>query len=166
MAALVADVVLTPPTVVFSETLTLFFDDLEIQVRRLGAAHSRSDGVVWVPQARTLFTGDLLFSAIVPAMPPGCNLAAWLRALDTLIDLDPAHVIAGHGPIQSPVALADLRDWFLILRTRVGEARAQGLDREAAIARVSTSMQQAVSRGIAERLPQAVGQVFDQVDGV
>jgi hypothetical protein len=72
-------------------------------------AHSGSDSVVWVPQARTLFTGDLLFSAIVPAMPPGSNLAAWLRALDTLIDLEPAQVIAGHGPIQSPAALADLR---------------------------------------------------------
>jgi cyclase len=166
MAALVADVTLTPPTVVFLETLTLFFDGLEIQVRHLGAAHSGSDSVVWVPQARALFTGDLLFSAIVPAMPPGCNLAAWLQALDTLINLEPAHVIAGHGPMQSPAALADLRDWFLTLRTQVGKARAQGLDRETAIARVSASMQEASLRGMAERLPPAVGQVFDQLEWV
>jgi len=162
MAAWVDDVIVTPPTVVFTDMIGFFFEDLEVQLRYVGAAHSASDSVVWLPQSRTLFTGDLLFNAIVPAMPPGCNLVAWEHALDALIGLEPEHVVPGHGPVQSPAALADLRGWFARLHAQVGDAKAKGWDREAAVARVAASMQDLVPCGREERLPAAVGQAFDQ----
>lgn len=76
-AALVSDVVITPPTLTFQDQMTLFIGDIEVQLLYLTRAHSPSDSVAWLPQSRTLFTGNLLFNAMVPVMPPGGSVANW-----------------------------------------------------------------------------------------
>lgn len=162
MGALVNDVVITPPTITFQEKLTLFVDNIEVQLLYFGIAHSPSDSVAWLPQSRTLFTGDLLFNALVPAMPPGGSSTNWVHALEQLEQLGAEHVIPGHGPIQTPAALADLRSWFLTLRSQVGDAIASGWTRETTITSVAQQMQQ-TSHGNVERLSSAIGQVFDEL---
>jgi len=163
MAAFVSDVVITPPTLTFQDQITLFIGDIEVQLLYLARAHSPSDSVAWLPQSRTLFTGDLLFNTIVPAMPPGGSVANWIQALERLEQLEAEHVIPGHGPIQTPAVLPDLRRWFLTLQTQVSEARASGWDRETTIARVAQQMQELAPRGSEERLPSAIGQAFDKL---
>lgn len=163
MAALVSDVRITPPTITFQEKATVFVGEIEVQLLFCGRAHSPSDSVAWLPQSRTLFAGDLLFNAIVPAMPPGTSSANWVQALERLEALEVEHAIPGHGPIQTAAALADLRHWFLTLRAQVGEALANGWDRETTIANVAQQLQKLVPRGNEERLPNAIGQVFDEL---
>jgi cyclase len=166
MAAFISDVILTPPTITFHERLTLFVGDIEVQLLYLGIAHSPSDSVAWLPQSRTLFAGDLLFNAFVPAMPPGGNSANWVQALVQLEQLGAEHVIPGHGPIQTPAALSELHRWFLTLRDRVGEAIASGWDRETTATEVAGSMQQLAPRSNEERLPACIGQVFDELSRI
>src|SRR5216117_240635 len=81
-AALVSDVVITPPTLTFQDQMTLFIGDIEVRLLYLTRAHSPSDSVAWLPQSRTLFTGDLLFNAIVPVMPPGGSVANWINGVE------------------------------------------------------------------------------------
>ncbi len=163
MAAHIGDVTITPPTVTFQDRLTLFVGEIEVQLIHFGVAHSPSDSVAWLPQISTLFTGDLLFNTLVPAMPPGGNSANWISALKSLEQLGAEHVIPGHGPIESPAALAMLRTWIETLRNQVIEAVAQGLDRETAISKVATTMQTAAPRASEERLPRTIGSVYDEV---
>lgn len=163
MAALVSEVAITPPTMTFQEKGLLFIGDLEVHLLYLGVAHSPSDSVAWLPQSKTLFAGDLLFNAIVPAMPAGGSSATWVQALEHLERLGAEHAIPGHGPIQTPAALADLRGWFITLRTQVGDARTRGWDRETTITRVAERMQQLAPRGMEERLANAIVQVFDEL---
>jgi cyclase len=169
-AALVSDVVITPPTLTFQYQMTLFIGDIEVQLLYLTRAHSPSDSVAWLPQSRTLFTGDLLFNAQVPVwnhgvegMPPGGSVANWIQALEKLEALEVAHAIPGHGPIQTASALADLRRWFLSLRTQVGEAQALGWDRETTITHVAQQLQKLAPRGDEERLPNVIGQAIDEL---
>jgi len=174
-AALVSDVVLTPPTLTFQDKMTVFIGDIEVQLLYLGIAHSPSDSVAWLPQSRTLFAGDLLFNAQVPVwnhgaagIPPGGSVANWIKALEKLEALDVAHAIPGHGPIQSAEALADLRRWFISLHTQVEEALASGWDRETTVTRVGQQLQQQkeqklAPRGEEERLPNVIGQAFDEL---
>jgi cyclase len=169
-AALVRDVVITPPTLTFQERMTVFIGDVEVQLLYLGRAHSPSDSVAWLPQSRTLFAGDLLFNAQVPVwnhgalgMPPGGSVANWIRALEKLEALEVQHAIPGHGLIQTAEALSDLRLWFLSLQTQVGEALAGGWDRETTVARVAQQMQKLAPRGEEERLPNVIGQTFDEL---
>ena len=172
-AALVSDVVITPPTLTFQDQMTLFIGDIEVQLLYLARAHSPSDSVAWLPQSRTLFTGDLLFNAQVPVwnhgvaeIPPGGSVANWIQALEKLEALGVQHAIPGHGPIQTADALADLRLWFISLHTQVGEALASGWDRETTIKRVTQQLQKLqklAPRGEEERLPNVIGQAFDEL---
>ncbi len=163
MAAFVSDVTITPPTITFQEKMTVFVGNIEVQLLYLGIAHSPSDSVAWLPQSRTLFAGDLLFNTIVPALPPGGNSANWVHALEQLEQLGAEHAIPGHGPIQTPTALADLRHWFITLRAQIGEAIASGWDRETTITRVAQQIQEVAPRGAPERLARGIGQVFDEM---
>ncbi|HEU5377218.1 MAG TPA: MBL fold metallo-hydrolase [Ktedonobacteraceae bacterium] len=163
MATLLSDVIITPPTLTFQDQMTLFIGDIEVHLLYLAQAHSPSDSVAWLPQSRTLFTGDLLFNALVPAMPPGGSVANWIQALEKLEALDVQHAIPGHGPIQTASALADLRQWFLSLRTQVGDAQALGWDRETTITQVAQQLQKRTPRGNEERLPNVIGQAFDEL---
>ena len=169
-AALVSDVVITPPTLTFEDRMTVFIGDIEVQLLYLARAHSPSDSVAWLPQSRTLFTGDLLFNAQVPVwnhgveqVPPGGSVANWIQALEKLEALEVEHAIPGHGPIQTADALADLRLWFISLHTQVGEALASGWDRETTITRVTQQLQKLATRGEEERLPNVIGQAFDEL---
>ena len=150
--------------------MTLFIGEIEVQLLYLTQAHSPSDSVAWLPESRTLFTGDLLFNAQVPVwnhgveeMPPGGSVVNWIQALEKLEALEVQHAIPGHGPIQTPEALADLRRWFLFLHTQVGEALAGGWDRETTIAHVAQQLQKRAPRGNEERLPKVIGQAFDEL---
>jgi cyclase len=163
MAAFVSDVTITPPTITFRDKMTVFVGAIEVQLLYFGIAHSPSDSVAWLPQSRTLFVGDLLFNTIVPAMPPGGNSANWVHALEQLEQLGAEHAIPGHGPVQTPAALADLRHWFVTLRALVSEAIASGWDRETAIAKVAPQIQEVAPRGATERLSPGIGQIFDEL---
>lgn len=163
MAPLIGDAKLTLPNVTFEERMSLFLGEQEIQLIRVGPAHSQGDAIVWLPRSRVLFAGDILFNDLIPAMPPGGNSAGWVRALETLEMLGPAIVVPGHGPLQPITAIGDLRSWIVGLRNRVADAILAGLDKDATIARVGPEMQQTAPRGREERLPIVVGQVFEDI---
>ncbi|HLG62003.1 MAG TPA: MBL fold metallo-hydrolase [Ktedonosporobacter sp.] len=163
MAEQLGDITITPPTVIFQDTLTVFVGAIEVQLIYFGLAHSPSDSFAWLPQSRTLFTGDLLFNELVPAMPPGGSIANWIVALERLEQLQPQHVIPGHGPILPPDALGVLRSWMLELRARVTDAVAQGLDQEACIAKLAPEMQALAPRTREERMPRAIQAAYDEV---
>lgn len=169
-AALVSDVVITPPTLTFEDRVTVFIGDIEVQLLYIARAHSPSDSVAWLPRSRTLFTGDLLFNAQVPVwnhgvegVPPGGSVANWIGALEKLEALGARHAIPGHGPIQGPEALAGLRLWLTSLHSQVGEALASGWDRETTITRVAPRLQEVAPREEEVRLPNVIGQAYDEL---
>jgi glyoxylase-like metal-dependent hydrolase (beta-lactamase superfamily II) len=84
--------------------------------------------VVWLPQRRVLFAGDLVFRGRIPFVGQA-DSAHWIQALDTLLGFDAQLVVPGHGPVSGSVR-ADLeltRDYLLHLRRTMGEA-ARNLD--------------------------------------
>lgn len=165
MAQSLNEVTITPPTVTFEDEMTVFLGDIKVELLYLGRAHSPSDSVAWLPQLRILFAGDLLFNTLVPAMPLGGNSANWIQALERLAQLGAEHVIPGHGPVQIPAELANLRNWLVTLRTYVSNAIASGWDRETTLTKLAIEMQTVAPRGAQERLPMAIGQVFDEMIG-
>lgn len=163
MAEQLGDITITPPSVTFQDTLTVFVGDIEVQLIYFGVAHSPSDSFAWLPQSRTLFTGDLLFNDMVPAMPPGGSIANWITALGRLERLEPLHVIPGHGPILPPDALGVLRNWMVELRTLVADAVEQGLDQDASVAKIAPEMQALAPRAREERMPRAIQAAYAEV---
>lgn len=76
-----------------------------VVLRTWGQAHTKADQVVWLPEERILFTGDLAEERIFPIFPwfpPGdadIDARGWLTALDAMVGLAPDIVVPGHGAI-------------------------------------------------------------------
>ena len=102
---------------------TLQLGGLDFVLQPAGPAHTPEDLVVWVPQLRLLFAGDLVFRGRVPFVGQA-DSGRWITALDTLLAFDAGIIVPGHGPASSS-ARADLeltRDYLVYLRKTMGEA--------------------------------------------
>lgn len=84
-------------------------------LRAFSAAHTITDMTVWFPTARVLLAGDLCFIGVTPLAVNGL-ISGWIAALESLIALQPAVVVPGHGPIGTGKDLVVLRDYFLAIQ--------------------------------------------------
>jgi glyoxylase-like metal-dependent hydrolase (beta-lactamase superfamily II) len=94
-----------------------------LRIVPVGPAHTPEDLVVFLPAERVLFAGDMMFRGRVPFVGQA-DSRQWIAALDTLLKMDPAVVVPGHGPMSSS-AREDLqltRDYLSYLRTTMGAA--------------------------------------------
>ncbi|WP_211323093.1 MBL fold metallo-hydrolase [Amycolatopsis palatopharyngis] len=92
---------LSLPTVTYENGVTLYVGDLRAELIHIGLAHSTNDTVVWVPERKVLFTGDIVMSGVTPFCPLG-SVAGSLRAIQQLRELGPTTVVTGHGPVGGP----------------------------------------------------------------
>ena len=105
------------------ERTTLQLGGLDFVLQPAGPAHTPEDLVVWVPQLKLLFAGDLVFRGRIPFVGQA-DSGRWITALDTLLAFDAHIIVPGHGP-ASASARADLeltRDYLAYLRKTMGEA--------------------------------------------
>jgi cyclase len=114
------------PDETFTDRLTLQVGDRSVELMDLGPAHTHSDTVVVVPDARTVFTGDLIFVQGTPIMWAG-PLANWLRACDVLCELDVDTFVPGHGPITDREGVRAIRRYFEHVDAQVAERHAGGM---------------------------------------
>ncbi len=56
--------------------------------------------MIYVPEDRTIFTGDILFIDGTPLMWNG-PIGNWIKACDLMIDMDVETIVPGHGPITN-----------------------------------------------------------------
>lgn len=103
---------ITPPTVTFTDQLQLHVDDVTCEVRHVGGpAHTTSDSVVWIPEQRILFSGDLVFNGVTPLFLQG-SLRGLRMAVELMRSLDPDTIVPGHGPVCGPSALDQMTDYI------------------------------------------------------
>lgn len=121
------DVTARLPTIEFEDSITIVAGDRRIEVRHPGgAAHTRGDAYVWLPQERVLFAGDLVFDGGAPFALSG-SPAGWLRALEEMERLDPAVIVPGHGAVGGPELLAPVADYLRFVLDAARDARERGL---------------------------------------
>src|SRR5207245_3019204 len=92
-------VALRPPTTLIEDRLELDLDGIAVHLIYVGPAHTAGDVIVRLPAARVVFTGDILFRLCTPIGWEG-TYERWIAALDTIVALDPAAVVPGHGPLS------------------------------------------------------------------
>jgi glyoxylase-like metal-dependent hydrolase (beta-lactamase superfamily II) len=132
LAELLAGVELMAPEITYSgEETRLDLGGTAIQLLYYGPAHTRGDQLVFLPQERILFAGDLVENRFLPIFPDEDAIGSrWLKLLDHIEDLDPAVVVPGHGAVGDLGLVEELRTYLLGVRERVealhGEGRALG----------------------------------------
>ena len=87
---------LTWPTLTFSGRMTLWMGALEVQILQLGRGHTKGDTVVWLPQERVLFSGDLVEFDATP-YAGDAYFQQWPQTLDRLAALSPVALVPGRG---------------------------------------------------------------------
>ena len=123
---------LTWPTITFTGKMTLWLGKLEVQLLQLGPGHTKGDTVVWLPEERTLFSGDLVEFDATP-YAGDAYFKQWPRTLDNLAALNPAALVPGRGaalttPDSVQKGLAGTRDFIAELYASVSEGAKAGKD--------------------------------------
>jgi glyoxylase-like metal-dependent hydrolase (beta-lactamase superfamily II) len=96
---------LTWPTLVFEKRLTLWLGKLQVELMQLGRGHTKGDTVVWLPQEKILFSGDLVEFDATP-YTGDAYLTDWPATLDAIAALEPRKLVPGRGAsLQTPEAV-------------------------------------------------------------
>ena len=103
-----------------NETVQLGTETIRL-IRIDEKAHTAEDFVVYLPGRETLFAGDLVFNDRLPSLRDG-NINGWIRALESLRELEPKHVIGGHGVRTDAEADTMTYDYLVALRDAVQKA--------------------------------------------
>ena len=74
---------LTWPTVTFKGEMTVWLGKLEVRLMQLGRGHTKGDTVVWLPQQKVLFSGDLVEYGATARPLPKRVTASVMRAPPT-----------------------------------------------------------------------------------
>jgi len=102
---------LTPPDLLFNDSLILTGKDFNIHIISYGRGHTSSDIILWLPHANTLFMGDLLFVQRHAWMGHG-NYLDWIKYLNKLENKSARWLVPAHGPVSGTDAITELRAYF------------------------------------------------------
>jgi len=108
------------PDIPLDESTTLEIGGRKIELLYLGPAHTEGDMVAYVPDAKVLFAGDLLFfkgmtcervflRVGIPQVWAG-PFSSWIRILDLFLTMDIDLFVPGHGPVGTKDDVRDVRD--------------------------------------------------------
>jgi len=123
---------LTWPTMTFRGRMSVWLGGLEVQLLQLGRGHTKGDTVVWLPQERTLFSGDLVEFDATP-YAGDAYFQDWPATLERIAALEPRALVPGRGAAlvgaeQVVRGLAGTRDFVAELYASVKAGAAAGKD--------------------------------------
>ncbi|NUT14178.1 MAG: MBL fold metallo-hydrolase [Cupriavidus sp.] len=163
---------LTWPTLVFDQEITLFLGKLEVRIAHLGSGHTKGDTVVWLPQQKVLFSGDLV-EYDAACYCGDAQLAEWPATLDALQALNPEKLVPGRGPaLTTPdevkQGIAYTKDFVTTLFKAGQEAVAERLDLKAAMAHTRRAMDPKFGHVFIYEhcLPFDVSRAYDEASGM
>ena len=133
-------------SIVFTGDLTLRVGDRTFHLMHT-PGHTPGQTAVHIPEERTVFTGDTVFSECQTWLMTS-NVTQWIDTLDRLRGLDVDYVVPGHGPVTTTSAFDAQRAILIEWEAAVASAISLGWSREETIDRVT----------FAERFPVDIGQ--------
>ena len=112
----------------------LVLGGVAIELQHRGGAHTPGDTLVWLPQQRVLFSGDVVYVDRMLGVLPFSRTKAWLDTFAQIERLSPERIVPGHGRVTNLAqAQAQTRDYLLALREHMRKAVDEGTDISAAI---------------------------------
>ncbi len=163
---------LTWPTLTFETGMSVFLGRREVKLFHLGAGHTAGDIVAWVPDAETIFSGDLVeyHSACYCG---DAHLREWPLTLDEIRDFNPRALVPGRGDAltsaaQVREAIAMTRDFVTTLYGAAELSVARGRSLKETMAATREVMDPKFgSFAIYEHcLPFNVSRAYDEASGI
>jgi len=86
---------------VFENEQTLDIDGTKVVLKHLGTAYTPGDIIVWLPDQKILFSGDIIIVERMPAIGPMSNTKSWIEAIQQIVAMQPEQIIPGHGHVTT-----------------------------------------------------------------
>jgi len=115
------------PTRTFEGRLEVEVGGRVVELIEVGPAHTAGDTLAVVPDARTVYTGDILFIGGTPIVWAG-PLSNWVAACDLMLGMDVDTVVPGHGPVTDKAGVASVRDYLAFVDDAATARHAAGVD--------------------------------------
>lgn len=154
---------LRPPDETFEDRHEFELGGISAEATYVGPAHSVGDSILWLPEERVLVAADVVFNGLFPLIRD--DVARWMAALTMALELDPAVVVPGHGPVGDADTLRWQRDLLSAIESVVKERYAAGVPLESAKGSAVPS-DFATLPLAADRWPGAVSGVYATLDEV
>ena len=105
----------TLPTITFEGEFRTRVGDKPIVLKQFGPCHTTGDVLVYLPDDRLMFSGDVLFIESHPVLWAG-PIANWVAACDHMLELPLEIVVPGHGPLTDKRGVRAVRDYLVYVR--------------------------------------------------
>jgi len=128
---------MVPPGRTFDGRVEIDVAGRTVELIEVGPAHTAGDTIVHVPDASTVYTGDILFIGGAPIVWAG-PLSNWVAACDLMLTMDVATVVPGHGPITDAAGIVAVRDYLQYVDTEASGRFAAGMDASEAAREIGT----------------------------
>lgn len=110
------------------------------EFKHRGGAHTPGDLMVWLPQTKVLFSGDVVYVERLLGVIPVSNTKRWLETFAVIEPLAPERIVPGHGGMTTlATAKADTQAYLLALRAHMKKAVDDGTDVSAAVKSFDTA---------------------------
>jgi cyclase len=149
------------PRDTFNGELELSVGDTRLALIEVGPAHTRGDTLVHAPDARVLFSGDILFARAHPIAWAG-PISRWIAACERILELDPAVIVPGHGPLADTGDVRELRAYFDYLYEHARARHADGMTPLQAARAIS--LDRWAEWGEPERLVVNIANIYAEID--
>jgi len=122
-----------PPsaTRTFNGSLSVSVDGRQVDLIEVGPAHTAGDILIHVPDADTVFTGDILFIGGTPIVWQG-PVSNWIAACERIIELGCSTIVPGHGPLTDRSGVQAVADYLNHIYTEASVRHEAGMGAEQA----------------------------------
>src|SRR5574343_21044 len=116
---------LLPPDEPIKGARKLVVGGVDFELIPVGPSHTPDDLVVWLPQSKVLFAGDLVFRNRIPFVGQA-DSRQWIESLSTLLKFPAKVMVPGHGPVSTNPKqdMTLTRDYLMYLRQTMGKGAA------------------------------------------
>ncbi|MFW9829002.1 MAG: MBL fold metallo-hydrolase [Candidatus Thorarchaeota archaeon] len=91
---------LREPNLTFTEGCIIYGKGESVQLRVFNKAHTNGDVIIYLPEEKVLFSGDLLFARTDPWLGSG-NPESWISVNEEIMTIDFKVCVPGHGQLAS-----------------------------------------------------------------
>ena len=150
------------PDITYRNRMTFYFGGRTIELIHPGKAHTFGDTMVYLPEARVLYAGDLLFNHIFP--PIFGDSAGWINALEQMEEMNIKTVVPGHGFVCTKQEITDLKNCLTRLRREAKKCYDRQLSKENALLQIDMGIYRNWPHQ--ERLALDVDQLYKEFESI
>ncbi len=127
------------PTLSFGDRMEIDLGDIRAELINVNPSHTEGSILVFIPERKALFAGDILFTNFHPYMADG-DLKNWVKALDYILTLNVEGIVPGHGPLSTKEDVRDMKEYILAFDKKARKLSAKSKDADYIASEIKKSL--------------------------